>query len=278
LAHLPRLLALCAALAAAPPLAARADEPVRAISVPAKATAGAPRLHVDMGTAAVVTGAELAAAVGLALLKDQLVAPACRWCEPPQLDRWARDQLRWTDGAPAAKASDALQLAIPIGAAVTLGIWAADAGGGREVAEDLTVMAEAVAGSVLLTQGVKYAAARLRPYAWAGGGTGSPDELMSFWSGHTAFAFSSAAAATQVARLRGRPGWKWLAVVTFAAATATAYFRVAADEHWLTDVLVGAAAGTAIGLVVPVLVMRPAEGARPAVTLAPAPGGLALRF
>ena len=100
---------------------------------------------------------------------------------------------------------------------------------------------------------------------------------MSFWGGHSMLAFSVAAASTQVARLRGRPGWRWLAAVTFAGAAATAWLRVAADRHWLTDVVVGAGVGTAVGLGVPRLVLRPAGG-RSTVTLVPAPGGLALVF
>jgi membrane-associated phospholipid phosphatase len=101
---------------------------------------------------------------------------------------------------------------------------------------------------------------------------------MSFWSGHTSFTFAVAAAATQVARLRGRTGWGWLAAATFVGAALTGYLRVAADQHWLTDVITGAGIGTAVGLGLPLLVMRPADGKRPAWTLAPAPGGLAVIF
>jgi membrane-associated phospholipid phosphatase len=101
---------------------------------------------------------------------------------------------------------------------------------------------------------------------------------MSFWGGHSAFLFSVAAGATQVARLRGRTGWKWLALASFAGAAATGWLRVAADRHWATDVLAGAAVGTAVGLSVPLLVMHPAGERGTAVMLVPAPGGLALVF
>jgi membrane-associated phospholipid phosphatase len=265
------------------PATARAEEaparaPAEADAVPPPAVALAtPSLTVDLGTAAAVTGAELGL-IGLSLsFKDQLVASTCRWCEPPQLDRWARDELRWSDTRAASTGSDALQLLVPAGAAASLWIQAAPHGG-REVAEDLVVLAESASTAILLTEVAKYAASRLRPDAWARGTTESPDDELSFWSGHTSLAFGAAAAATQIARLRGRPGWRWLGVAAFGAAALTGYLRIAADRHWLTDVVTGAAVGTATGLVVPLLAYQPADGRRPAVMLAPAPGGLAVIF
>jgi membrane-associated phospholipid phosphatase len=238
---------------------------------------GPARLTVDLRLAATVTGVELGL-TGLSLaFKDQLVPPSCRWCEPTPFDEWARGALVWSDTQAANTASDALQLLIPAGAAATLWIQAAPHGQ-REVAEDLLVLAESMSTGILVTQGVKYAVARLRPDAWARGTIESPDDVLSFWSGHTSFAFTTAAAATQIARLRGRPGWKWLAVATFSAAALTGYLRVAADRHWATDVISGAVMGTATGLVIPLLAFQPADARRPAVTLAPAPGGLALVF
>ena len=260
---------------AGPPAAALVEP--GSVVPPAPATAGPPRLTVDLGPAAAVTGAELAL-IGLSVaFQDQLVASSCRWCQPPQLDLWARGALRWNDTQAASTASDALQLLIPAGAAATLWVQAAPHGN-REVVEDLLVFAESASTTILLTQGAKYAVARLRPDAWARGTVESADDKLSFWSGHTGFAFGAAAAATQIARLRGRSGWKWLAAASFGAAAVTGYLRVAADRHWLTDVAAGAVAGTATGLVVPLLVFPPAAGRRPALTLAPAPGGLAVIF
>ena len=247
------------------------------VAPPAPTTAGPPRLTVELGTAAAVTGAELAL-IGLSVaFQDQLVASSCRWCQPPQLDLWARGALRWNDTQAASTASTTLQLLIPAGAAATLWVQAAPHGN-REVVEDLLVFAEAASTTILLTQGAKYAVARLRPDAWARGTVESADDKLSFWSGHTGFAFGAAAAATQIARLRGRSGWKWLAAASFGAAAVTGYLRVAADRHWLTDVAAAAVAGTATGLVVPLLVFQPADGRKPAVSLAPAPGGLAVIF
>jgi hypothetical protein len=262
--HVALLVLLLASIALP---SARAEEP----------PPGNPKLTVDLGDAAIVTGAELGL-IGLSLaFKESLVPPYCRWCEPPQVDKWARDKLVWSNPSAANTASDAMQVLIPAAAATTLWIQAAPHGR-REVAEDLVVLAESATTGILVTQGVKYSVARLRQDAWARGTIETKDDVLSFWSGHTNFAFTTAAAATQIARLRGRPGWQWLAVATFSAAALTGYLRVAADRHWLTDVVSGAVAGTATGLVVPLLAYQPVGAPRPLVTLAPAPGGLALLF
>jgi membrane-associated phospholipid phosphatase len=149
---------------------------------------------------------------------------------------------------------------------------------GREVAEDLLVMAEATATATAMMQVAKYPTARVRPYAWAAGGFTSPGSKMSFWAGHSSSAFAIAASATQISRMRGRPSWKWIAVTTFTGAAAISYLRIAADRHWATDVLVGTAVGTTVGLAMPLLVFHPAGERKPAVTLVPAAGGLALIF
>ena len=219
---------------------------------------------------------------GLSQLEAKRLAPShCRWCEPPQVDRWARRELRWSDKKTADTASNVLVVALPAGLALTLGLSARpDGARGREVAEDLLVLTEAASAAVLLSQAAKFATARLRPEPWSrsGGGDTNAGNRMSFWAGHSAFAFSLAASATQVARLRGLTGWKWLAVASFAGAAATGWLRIAGDRHWLTDVVVGAGVGTAVGLAVPPLVLRPAGERKSAVTLVPAPGGLALLF
>jgi membrane-associated phospholipid phosphatase len=255
-------------------LALRAVAAPQVIDVPA---APAADLTVDLTTAAIVTGSELVLIGTGTALKGRLVPDECRWCVPPQFDTWARQLLKWPNTVPAQHGSGALQLIIPVGAATTLWIWAAPQGN-RQVAEDLLVVTEAASTTMLLTLVSKVATVRLRPLALAESGPSPPYNIMSFWSGHTSFTFAVAAASTQVARLRGRSGWKWLGVATFTAAALTGYLRIAADQHWLTDVVTGAAVGTAVGLAMPVLVMRPAEGKRPAVTLAPAPGGLAVFF
>jgi hypothetical protein len=144
--------------------------------------------------------------------------------------------------------------------------------------EDLLVMTEAASVTMLLMQVAKFTTGRLRPDAWAGSGSKTANSRMSFYAGHSAVAFAVAASATQVARLRGRAGWGWLTVASFVGAAASGWLRVASDNHWLSDVVAGAAIGTAVGLALPRLVLRPSSERTAAVTLIPAPGGVALRF
>lgn len=282
--HAPAaVLALALALAArpaqavAPPDLAPAPPPAHAPD-PARGE-GPPRLTLDVPAALATTGGLFLLAGLGALGEDRLVPPACRWCEPDQLDRWARAELRWEHPAAAATASDLLVVAVPAGSVLALGLAARHAGAGwREVGEDVLVVAEAVAVATVLTQASKVVVARLRPYGWAEGGSTAVEARLSFWSGHTALTFSAAAAATQVARLRGRAGWRWLAAIAFTGAAVTGWLRMAGDRHWATDVVTGALVGTAAGLGVPRLVLRPGTARAPPVELSAAPGGLALRF
>ncbi len=276
LASLLASLALPAQPHAADPQPALAPAGVPA-AAPVPVTPTAPELTVDLGTAAAISGAELGLSGLTVAFKAQLVAPTCRWCEPPRLDRWARRRLVWHDPGAAGTASDLFQFVVPAGAMATLWIQATPHGD-REVAEDLLVLAESASTAILLTQVAKLSVGRMRQDAWARGTIESPDDKLSFWSGHTSFAFGAAAAATQIARLRGRPGWRWLGLATFSAAAITGYLRVAANRHWLTDVVSGAAVGGATGLLVPLLAYRPAGGRKPAVLLVPAPGGFAVVF
>lgn len=254
------------ALAASP---AVADEPGRE----------RPHLRVTLGSAATVTGAALTlwGASELEQANDRVTG--CRWCEPGRFDRWARGQLRWRGTAGAGKASDVLLLAVPLASAsavASLGLY--ERAGAREVVEDVLVVGAALLVNDPLTTGVKHATARLRPGPWAEGGARTEEDLHSFFSGHTSRVFTAAAAATQVARLRGRTGWKWVAVVGFGAAAATGWLRVAADAHWTTDVLAGAAVGTATGLGVAAVALRPDDAPAPSITVVPAPGGFAILF
>jgi membrane-associated phospholipid phosphatase len=244
-------------------------------TVPAAAPSPGLRLKLDWSASVVLAAAALAGWGADARYTGGDAGP-CRWCEPGALDLAARDALRWDDARAAGDAADALRVGVPLGSAAAIAWLAARSGGGAgEVVEDLLVVGTALAVVVPVTSAVKHGAGRLRPEPWAEGRPGSGSEVHSFFSAHTAVVFGAAAAATQVARLRRRPGWGWVAAGAFTAAGATAWLRVAGDQHWATDVLAGAAAGTAIGLSVPPLMLRrPGAGA----TLAAAPGGIALVF
>jgi membrane-associated phospholipid phosphatase len=195
----------------------------------------------------------------------------CRICGSSSLDEHARDALRWSDTKPALDASNVLaKLAIPVLAGVDA--WRSTRSWGN-TGRDVLVVAEAFSLTGLATAVAKGGFARLRP--------GLPDEpgqssgaYHSLWSSHTSVAFSIAVAQAMQDTLRDDPAAPWVWGIGLTLAGAVGYFRVAGDAHWLTDVLAGAAVGTAFGVGVPLLEQRLVRG----VTLAPAPGGVALRW
>jgi membrane-associated phospholipid phosphatase len=107
---------------------------------------------------------------------------------------------------------------------------------------------------------MKFLFPRVRPWLYLAPVTGSVPEVWegndSFPSGHSTFAFASAAFGITVAVLDLPSGSPWL--LPFAATEAglavlTGSLRVASGMHFMTDVLVGAALGTAIGIALPLM-------------------------
>jgi membrane-associated phospholipid phosphatase len=196
---------------------------------------------------------------------------ACKICEPTGLDEDARDALRWGHPQDAAHASDVLAyVAIPVLAA---GDAYRSTRSWGNFGRDVLVVAEAASLTMLATDIAKPGFARLRPGLPATPGQ-SPGAYHSLWSGHTSLAFSIVAAQATQDSMRGDPAAPWVWGIGLTVATAVGYLRVAGDAHWLTDVLAGAAVGTGFGVGVPLLERRLVHG----VTIAPAPGGIALRF
>ncbi len=211
-----------------------------------------------------------------ALLLDGVVASAwkttdCRICGSNSLDEHARDALRWSHPEDAQRASDVVaKIAIPV-------LAAADAVRSTRswgnAGRDALVVAEAFSTCALATDIAKAGFARLRPGLPDAPGQ-SPGAYHSLWSSHSSLAFSVAVAQAMQDTLRGDPAAPWVWAVGLTLASGVAYLRVAGDAHWLTDVLAGAAVGSAFGVGVPLLEKRLVRG----VTLAPAPGGIAIRF
>jgi membrane-associated phospholipid phosphatase len=254
--------ALLASLTAAP-LATRAAEP----------------LEVDFARDGSITLAAGALAAGLALWAGKLTPDGCRYCEPTRFDSSARTLLRWNDTGSAARASDLLANVVMPGTVVAHAVvlsWGD--GGARQAGEDLLSVTEAVLLSVDLNQLVKSGVGRLRPSAWADGRLHGTESNRSFYSGHTALAFSLASAAGTVSTIRGYRTAPWVWAVGMSLAAGVGWLRVGADAHWVSDVLAGAVVGGAVGFAVPWTLHRPRGGKEPSVRLLPAPGGFALLF
>ena len=218
--------------------------------VPVRAEA-ARGLAVNVPVAAGIAAGALAAWGVTELASGRLAPAACRWCEPPPLDRHVRAELVWSNGHAAGLLSDVLMVTMP---ATLAGADFLLAGRDlRRASEDVLVAMEAVALAAVTTQVAKFTFARRRPAAWAAGVRTGPDDDRAFFSGHVATAFAAAGAFGTVARMRGYPRWPAVYAAGFSAATAVGYLRVAADEHWLSDVAAAAVVGTALGIAVPLL-------------------------
>lgn len=238
-----------------------------------------PPLRYHLRTDGLVTAGLASLWIGSEAFKGDLAPKTCRWCDRDSdgsdglngLDASARRALLWSDTHAAGTASDVSAYVLAPAAAFGLGAIAAshDSRLGEMPANALLVL-EAAAASAVLTQAFKLSFGRQRPYAhFAPGVPGSSREAnLSFYSGHTSFAFSLVASSATIASMRGyrRARWVWRAGLV--AATATAYLRVAADSHYLTDVVAGAVAGTAVGIAVPRLVHGP-PGQKGGPALAP---------
>jgi hypothetical protein len=194
--------------------------------------------------------------VGGAWLSLELFAPkpaTCRWCKNNDLDR--ETSLAWRS-VPEEKAEFLSNLfafgLLPagLGSAATASAYQSGAPTyGQRMMQNTAYSAEAVAIAGLFNQIAKLLVARERP---PGNGERS-DHAMSFYSGHTSFAFSLATSMATVSSLRREPLAPLVWSVGLPLATLVGLFRVIAGRHHLTDVLVGAAMGSLIGVAAPMI-------------------------
>lgn len=239
------------------------------VGAPATARADAPRPH-QLKFDAVIDGSVIGASIAFMLATELsgVVKPAnCRWCgrtgetsEVNAFDRWGRRTMKWRDPRRAQFDSGVTAFLLePAFATVDMILVAAADNADRAFPVDLLVVSEAVAVSTVLNQLTKIVFARERPFVHAM----TPDERkktvnprdnnVSFYSGHSALAFSLAAAAGTVATMRGYRGMPVVWGTLMPLAAATGYLRIAADKHYTTDVLTGAVLGTAVGVLLPLL-------------------------
>jgi membrane-associated phospholipid phosphatase len=224
-----------------------------------------------------VTLGVLSAYVGSQAAMGEIAPKACHWCESNGFDDAARKALRWEN----LRAADGLSnvggfVLMPLVGVSSSLLGASQTGRFSDFGVDMLVITQAMSISMVLNQGVKLAFARQRPFVHANEDDPSrspnPEDNVSFYSGHTTFAFSLATATGTVASMRRYRHAPWIWGCGLAMASAVGYLRIAADKHYLTDVLVGAVAGSAGGIALPYFL----HGPKDAVTVAPLPGGLAI--
>jgi len=218
-------------------------------------------LPLDLG----VTLGAGALSLTLELLSSKLAPSSCHWCDRDSsgrdtlngFDASLRSSLRWSNTTAANRASNLFSYGLAPAAGLGLGafiVWRDNRV--DELPLDLLILAEAAILAVDANQISKIIVGRERPYVHFRSAADresnrSSSDNVSFYSGHTSFAFTLAAAGGTIASLRQYrlAPLIWATGMTLAAVSG--YLRVAADRHYASDVLVGAVVGSAIGLSVP---------------------------
>lgn len=194
-------------------------------------------------------------------LKGSLAPVSCRWCTPNRVEDSVARAAAWVDLSLAGGLSDVgVYGVLPVGVVGGLLLLAAHDGRlGLQVGWDVLLVLESVALAKAVEQTTKFLVGRERPFvhwlpASEKGLTAQPsDNNLSFFSGHTDFAFAVVTGGWAVARLRGYTWANTLLYVGLPLAAGVAYLRMAAGKHYLGDVLVGAVVGAAFGVLVPAL-------------------------
>jgi membrane-associated phospholipid phosphatase len=263
-----------------------ASSPASAEALPAAQQASdSPSLHAlrfDWGRDAAITGSGAVLWIASETLIKQRIPESCRWCDRAPdgtdtlngVDRWGRGlaaettegQKRWDTWS---NISDFALL--PVGVFGTQYLLGRASGAPPSYfAQDATIIMESFVVSQLANQVVKFSVRRERPFVHVlpedqKDDTEHPrDNNVSFYSGHTAMAFSLVTAAGTVSELRGYKH-RWLIwAVGLPAAASVGLMRMGADRHYLTDVLTGALAGSLFGVGLPLLLHgRESQEAQP---------------
>lgn len=138
--------------------------------------------------------------------------------------------------------------------------------GSRDVAQEIALIdLETLAISSAIQGTTNMLVSRERPYGHTCGSDVLPDSSLdcdgtsryrSFFSGHSAFSFTSAALVCIQHLKHELLGGPWDALscaAAYAVATTTATFRVVGDMHYASDVLTGAFMGSLVGYGIPLL-------------------------
>ena len=253
-----------------------------AASIFSFADAGATdRIALNPAVDAAVTGVGFAAFVVPELLKGKLAPEHCNLCDGDDnsglpgsgsrgslngLDASFHDALtgfilprKTADTVSSVLAFAVVPIGSIAGALLATGPHATDGAGLRAT----VVVLESAAVSGAIIQGVKFFAARKRPFVRYGDGeTGGiydvadRDSHISFPSGHTALATALGVSLAMTATLEESQAAPFLWGAAAAVSVTTASLRMIAEKHYFTDVASAAAIGAACGVVFPLLHRR----------------------
>jgi len=254
-----------------------------AVASPARGSTPPVPLQYNLALDASITGALGLSIVLLAIYQPEMLPESCRWCTPPGIDVATRNALVWTDHARTADLlSTVIDVAVPVSAVTYLLLASNGRGDVNAGLVDSLLVTQAAAAALLVNQVVKLLVARKRPYVFFQNDLGysESEDNLSFYGGHTSFAFSVVAATVTLASMRGYAGVGIAAGVGFTLAAGVGYLRMAADQHYLTDILVGAAVGGLFGWAIPRIFHSPvpATGSGTGAGMRMPPIGLTLAF
>jgi membrane-associated phospholipid phosphatase len=212
---------------------------------------------ISLGVDAPLLSASLGAWIIPTFISGGMPGPACDPCDPSGLNALDRPVIDYASYE-ADILSDVALVAVPVLALsvtfVHFPIW-----GWQGVFEDFVMIAEAMALSGLVQQITRYAVRRPRPFMYREGvqlaSRHKVGATLSFFSGHTTLAFSSATAFAYIFTVR-QPDSPWVPLVwitSMLGASVMPVARVFSGEHFWTDVIVGAGVGAAFGILIPAL-------------------------
>ena len=198
--------------------------------------------------------------LGLRLSEFGANHPYCDPCDPTQIN-WLDRSVLGNQSSTARDLSDLLRFLIPM---VALGFSIARSRkyGWRSVVEDALIIGECVVVTTALHQFVRSFVNRPRPFMYIPGlwveERNTSNAVASFFSGHTALAFSIAVSFSVImSQRRSRRRWIQPDVLSMLAlASIMGVCRVWAGVHFWTDVLVAAAVAGSIGVVIPFVQIR----------------------
>ena len=160
---------------------------------------------------------------------------------PNSFDSFLREKIHWGNSKNelAAEISDVLLYGVIVGSIPFSSVYLKDQ-------DFLLINLEILSINGIITNIVKYAAQRQRPYSFYSE-KNDDDSYKSFFSGHTSTAF---AIGTSTAKMLAKysdinKGIVWVSALGLASATG--YLRIAADKHYFSDVFTGAIVGTIVG-------------------------------
>jgi hypothetical protein len=202
---------------------------------------------------------------GIAVFSSADPRPNEGWNSTLPGDDWVREGLRAETRLKrtvAARASDVFLYALVAYPLVDAGLVSARNSEMNAGGQMALISAQSLAFTALTQRVISTASGRARPYARGCAEDpeyrrrcDTPDRNRSFFSGHTALAFTGAGltcAHHLNVRHYGRVGGGIVCGTALAMATATGALRIVSDRHYLSDVVVGAAWGFASGYLLPV--------------------------